>query len=102
MCQSPSRRQAKGLSLKASEMKTKYKHIIFREYKVETDPHHPVYICRNNRSGDVLGGVEYYQSWRRYVFEGKQGAVFDTSCLADIIDFMKQLGKSDVVKKAVK
>jgi len=70
------------------KMKTRYKHINFEVGSVSD---HPSFHCKNNRYGTVLGLVFYYERWNHYVFEGRAGCVFDTSCLADIIDFMKQL-----------
>lgn len=72
-------------------MKTKYKHIHFERHGIGSEPQRIIYLCRNNKTNSVLGGIEYYHSWRKFVFEGKENAVFDTSCLANIIDFMKQL-----------
>lgn len=73
---------------KMSEPKTKYKHIFFESKKIGRSI---LWICRNNKTKAHLGFVTYYNPWRRWIFEGIQGCVFDTSCLADIIDFMKQL-----------
>lgn len=72
-------------------MKTKYKHIYFTEHGIGSAPQRIIYLCRNNKTDGILGGVEYYPGWRKYVFEGEENAVFDISCLTDIIDFMKQL-----------
>lgn len=66
-------------------MKTRYKHIHFE------DDGAGFYYCKNNRSNNIIGGVSYYTSWKRYVFEGVEGCVFDTSCLQDICHFMGQL-----------
>ncbi len=69
-------------------MKTKYKHIYF----VETNfAEGKSFWCRNNKSNAILGLVEYYIPWKRYVFEGRNDCVFDTSCLQDIIHFIGQL-----------
>ena len=71
-------------------MKTKYKHIHF-----EVGPRFAgggvFYYCKSNRNDAILGDVTYYDDWKKYVFEGRAGCVFDTSCLADVIDFMSQL-----------
>lgn len=72
-------------------MKTRYRHIHFDEDYEQLDPINPTYICRNNKSDSILGTVGYYPPWRKYVFIGEEGAGFDTSCLTDIIDFIKQL-----------
>jgi len=66
-------------------MKRRYEHIHFE------DDGGKVYYCKNNQSKGIVGVVSYYPSWKRYVFEGREFCVFDISCLADIIDFMKQL-----------
>lgn len=71
-------------------MKTRYKHIHFEECPGPAAKH-PLYYCKNNRDGCILGKVFYYLTWKKYVFEGGDGCVFDTSCLADIIHFLKQL-----------
>ena len=72
-------------------MKTRYKHIYFVEDFDQLDPDKSVYFCRNNKNNGDLGTVAYYPPWRKYEFIGEEGAGFDISCLADIIDFMKQL-----------
>jgi len=47
---------------------TRYKYIHF----VRTGEAfgHPAYSCRNNRSDDTLGIVEWYPAWRQYVWGG--------------------------------
>lgn len=67
-------------------MKTRYKFIHF-EKSEELDG----YFCKNNKSRDVLGFVNYYTSWHTYVFEGIDGCVFNISCLQDICHFMGQI-----------
>lgn len=78
---------AEGLAAKL-KMKTKYKHIYFEAKKVGSST---IWICRNNKTQMHIGFVSHFNQWRRWVFEGIQGCVFDTSCLANIIDFMNQL-----------
>ena len=70
-------------------MKTKYKHIHFAEAMISGV--NKTYWCKNNKTDGILGLVEYYPPWRKYVFSTDGDCVFDISCLADIIDFMKQL-----------
>jgi hypothetical protein len=67
-------------------MKTRYKHIVFEQVGDSTN-----WICHNIKTAAKLGYVEYYKRWHRYVFEGVEGCVFDTSCLQDICHFMGQL-----------
>jgi hypothetical protein len=70
-------------------MKTRYKYIHFD--LAGGSGRKPCYHCRNNKSGGFLGVIDYYSRWRSYVFSAASTAVFDESCLLDIIDFMKQL-----------
>ena len=72
-------------------MKTRYKHIYFDEVPTMIVEEHCTWFCRNNKTDDVLGTLTYYSPWKRWVFEGEQDCLFDESCLADIIHFIKQL-----------
>ena len=75
-------------------MKTRYKHIHFIEDFEQLDSEDTLtYICRNNKTDNILGVVAYYLPWKKYEFIGEEGAGFDISCLEDIIDFTKQLSK---------
>ncbi len=70
-------------------MKTKYKHIYFEQggqlySKVN-------WLCRNKKTDDLLGEIEFYDQWNKWTFSGSMNSVFDTSCLKDIINFMEQL-----------
>jgi len=71
-------------------MKTKYKHIYFEQIS-SLGRFHASYICRNNKTASMLGHIDWYPDWKRYVFEGGRNCFFDASCLRDIIDFMEQL-----------
>ncbi len=71
-------------------MKTEYKHIFF-EQDEEICCGKPTFNCVSNKDGDILGVVHFYRPWKKVVFEGWPEAVFDTSCLKDIINFMEQL-----------
>jgi len=51
----------------------------------------PAYLCRNNKTQNDLGIIEYYSAWQKYIFEGAPHCVFDESCLLDIVDFLRQL-----------
>lgn len=68
-------------------MKTKYKYIYF----YQDEDNKSVYYCRNIKSDFLLGQLAYYPRWRSYVFAAESSAIWSASCLADIIDFMKQL-----------
>ena len=75
-------------------MKTKYKFIEF-DMMPEDDRGCVFYSCLNRKTGDCLGFVEYYKDWRQYCFEPADGAIFSSSCLADIQHFLGQLNKKD-------
>jgi len=70
--------------------KTKYKHIHF-EKQLTLYSHKPWYLCLNNKSKALLGDVVFFEPWRKYVFEPEDDSIFDETCLADIIHFLKQL-----------
>ena len=67
----------------------KYKFITIRQEGNETFEKHPVYRIFNNKSGDQLGVISYYRSWRQYVFSSQEGCAFNNSCLRDVLDFME-------------
>lgn len=48
-----------------------------------------VYTIINNRGKDQLGTIAYYPPWKQYVASFNQHAVFNNSCLRDILDFME-------------
>lgn len=70
-------------------MKTKYKYIYFEKTPVNEDE----WDIWNNRHQDLIGRIKYYEPWKQYVFIGRDDCIFSASCLADIIDFIKQLEK---------
>ncbi|MFA5187516.1 MAG: hypothetical protein WC551_13635 [Patescibacteria group bacterium] len=50
-------------------------------------------ICEK-RMGYRLGGIEWYAPWRRYVASFSENSVWSEDCLADVIEFMRGLGKA--------
>ena len=80
-------------------MKTLYKFIYFektiirRKNEDETIlwEDHPVWNCRNRRSGDVLGQIFWHRPWRQYTIHPTPDAVFNSTCLDDISHFLEQL-----------
>jgi hypothetical protein len=48
-----------------------------------------IWICRNNKSGDALGIVQWCTSWRQYCWFPESDTQFSKGCLEDIIDFIK-------------
>jgi len=75
-------------------MNTKYKHIYFEidEYwKTTLDSEKDVWVCYDNKTKSELGYISWYPSWNQYIANFNADAVFSQDCLANIIDFIKQL-----------
>jgi len=49
----------------------------------------PRYMIRNNRSGDLLGVIAWYASWRQFCFFPEADTVWSNGCLADVQDAIK-------------
>lgn len=60
------------------------------ERKIKTD----VYNVMTKGDGDiVLGQTRWFSRWRTYSFFPCNDTVYESKCLADIIQFMKELMK---------
>ncbi|MGA2091778.1 MAG: hypothetical protein ABSH16_00015 [Sedimentisphaerales bacterium] len=70
-------------------MKTEYKYMTMR--LINDSGKTTVWDIINRRSGIVLGGIGWYSPWREYVFFTTPNIAFNTTCLSDIQDFIKQL-----------
>jgi hypothetical protein len=68
-------------------MEKKYKYITIKETGA-LEGSKETYDILNNRSGDWLGEIYYYRDWRQYVCTFNEQAVFNKSCLLDIIYFI--------------
>lgn len=66
----------------------KYKFITIEQWDGELFEKRAVYRIYNNKSGDQLGLLSYYKSWKCYVFSSKEDCVFNDKCLRDVLDFM--------------
>lgn len=51
------------------------------------------WVVLNNRSGEPLGRITWYGSWRQYCFFPEPECVFNPSCLQQITDFTARLTK---------
>ncbi len=78
----------------------KYKFITIEKEENEEHEGRPVYyICSNKDIRKALkerlprslpiGLLVYYKLWKQYVFSSHEGAIFNNSCLHDIIDFIE-------------
>ena len=45
----------------------------------------------NNKSGALLGIVEWYGPWRQYVFEAIDQPIFNNACLEELVAFLTDL-----------
>jgi hypothetical protein len=70
-------------------MKTQFQFIHF----VRDADHlkHPSFVCRNNKTNDELGIVQWYQPWRQFCYFPTCPAVYSADCLADVKTFIGQL-----------
>jgi hypothetical protein len=48
-----------------------------------------VWTIENKRSGDILGRIEWYPQWRRYVAIFSDTSIWSQDCLADVSNFIK-------------
>lgn len=76
-------------------MKTKYKYIHFKALPVSEgmtikgQTH--IWHCFANKDKTTLGNFHYNFQWKQWEFWPNYSTAFTNDCLADIIDFMKQL-----------
>lgn len=42
----------------------------------------------NSRAGAVLGTINFFPRWRKFVFRPHKDTVFDNGCLMEIVEFM--------------
>lgn len=71
-------------------MKTRYKYIRFQEIP-NPGKKTKHFQCRNNKSGGLLGLVEWERGWRQYCFYPCADTMFSKGCLEDVNDFITQL-----------
>jgi hypothetical protein len=67
---------------------------------LEKKPRTTVWVITNNHSGVVLGLVEWYASWRQYVFVPREPSCFNNDCLKAIEDFLTNLNKQQTKQLA--
>jgi len=52
---------------------------------------HPDVWVIKSKHGDVLGGIEYYPSWRQYEFFPAESTMFSWDCLQALSAFLQEL-----------
>lgn len=60
---------------------------------IDKKPKTTVWAITNNKSGVLLGIIEWYPSWRQYVFVPKEPSCFNNECLRTTEDFITDLNK---------
>lgn len=70
-------------------MAVAYKYLVFSDLSGMLFCGKPVYQC-SNHSGELLGLVKWYPSWRQYCFYNKGEIVLSAGCLDDIADFIRR------------
>jgi hypothetical protein len=50
-----------------------------------------VYVVANKEVGVMLGEIQWYGPWRRYVFHPNRTTLYDVKCLNDIGQFLNEL-----------
>ena len=48
----------------------------------------------SKKKGNILGKIEYYLRWRRYVFDPEPFTIYDVECMQDICRFINGIGKN--------
>lgn len=45
----------------------------------------------NSLKGTKLGLIKWFANWRKYTFQPESNTVFDSKCMAEIIEFITKL-----------
>lgn len=67
-----------------------YKYIEFHLLDFNRDTRKFIYICCN-KDNEELGTVEWYEPWNQYVYKDLIKAIYSTTCLLDIADFVNEI-----------
>ena len=55
-----------------------------------------IYIITNRSSGAIIGRIEWYAGWKKWVLVSNETTVWSSECLADVQDFIaKHAGKEE-------
>lgn len=58
---------------------------------IEEKPKTNVFNVKNKNSGIILGIIKWFSSWRQYCFFPMGFMIFSSSCMKEIINFIKDL-----------
>ena len=80
-------------------MKTRYKFIHFNPV---AGGYGKDWVCRNNKTDDLLGYIEFYERWKQFVISFIDNTIFNNQCLRDIAEFLDQLNSEYKTTKDTK
>jgi len=75
----------------SEKLRTEYKYIIFEQYAQPKGRKTSIWCIKTRSQGVYLGDIRWRCGWRQYVFSPEDDSHFSISCMADIMDFVKQL-----------
>jgi len=65
-------------------------YLVFDEY-VTPGKKTKSYGVKNKQSLATLGVIHFWPAWRKYVFESVSDVIFDSKCLAEIVEKLDSL-----------
>jgi hypothetical protein len=77
---------------------TEGKYIDFRLHGLSATGKTKTWVVQNRENGTVLGRINWFGRWRKYVFEPYADMLFEETCMRDISQFIQQ--ESTYVRKA--
>ena len=72
------------------KLQARYKFIRFEERGFSVRGH-KAWICKNNRSNDPLGYVEWNTAWTTFVLIPEGQTMWSPDCLQDVIHFISRI-----------
>ena len=58
---------------------------------VHRKPKTAVYRVVSKSSGETLGSIYWYGSWRQYVFQPEPETIWSRGCMRQVFDFIQKL-----------
>ena len=59
----------------------------------------PIYFVFNIKSGEAIGRILWYATWRRFIFQSALETVWSSDCLANIIDALDKITAYHALQK---
>ena len=57
---------------------------------IETGTEDGTFVVKTKKKYETLGVIYFYKPWNKWVFEPLAGTVYDSECMKDLMDFMKE------------